>query len=91
VTAREWLSENLDEILLADGFDDALIGYAYSPGRGDVAVYDAGRCIEILIQQGMDEEEAWEFFEYNTEGAWVGKGTPVFLRRIPLEEGEDAT
>lgn len=27
----------------------------------------------------MSEEEAEEFFEFNTQGAWVGKRTPVFL------------
>jgi hypothetical protein len=84
MTAREWVDENLDsEMLMADGFDDALIGYAHSPGRGYTAVYDAERCIQILVAQGMSEDEAGEFFEFNTEGAWVGNGTPVFLRRIP--------
>ena len=86
MTAREYLDETFpdSEILLADGFDDALIGWAYSPGRGHTAVYDAERCIGILQAQGMSEDEAWEYFEFNTEGSWVGDGTPVFLRRIDV-------
>jgi hypothetical protein len=27
----------------------------------------------------MSEEEAVEYFEYNTQGAFVGEHTPVFL------------
>ena len=51
--ARAWLEENFaGEILVADGFDDALIGTAYSPGRGHVSVYQAETCIAILAAQG---------------------------------------
>ena len=67
------------DALLADGFEDALIGY----GRQfvhDVAIYDYGRCIEILIsREGMTEEDATEFFEFNVIGAWVGPNTPIFM------------
>jgi hypothetical protein len=83
MTARQWIEENLDSVLIADGFDGALLGYAYSPGRGYTAVYDREQCIRELMARGMSEEEAEEWFEYNTEGAWVGPGTPVFLWRIP--------
>jgi hypothetical protein len=85
--ARDWLDEHFKgEVLVADGFDDAIIGHAYTPGRGDYVVYDAEKCIEILMAQGMDEDTAREYFEFNTEGAWVGEGTPVFMWRIPEEE-----
>jgi hypothetical protein len=29
--------------------------------------------------EDMDEEEAEEYFQFNVEGAWVGKNTPIFL------------
>jgi hypothetical protein len=67
------------EILLADDFDDAFIGTAERFGMQAVAAYDEQKCIEILMSQGMDEEEAREYFEYNTLGAWVGEGTPIFI------------
>jgi hypothetical protein len=51
--------------------------------RGHTAVYDVQKCIANLMAKGMTEDEANEFFEFNTEGTWVGDGTPVFLRRIP--------
>ena len=27
----------------------------------------------------MSEEEAYEYFEFNQMGAWMGEGTPCFL------------
>jgi hypothetical protein len=36
----------------------------------------------FLIKEGMSEEEAEDYFQYNTEGAWVGDQTPIFLERI---------
>lgn len=68
----------LDDALFADGFDAALIGYVQR-GAATVALYDARKCIEILItEDGMTVEEAIEFFDYNVLGAWVGDGTPAF-------------
>lgn len=75
-----------DEMLLADGFDDALVGVVTRCGQPTLACYDAEKCIEVLMKRdGMTYEGAVEFFEFNTEGAWVGPHTPVFLHRI---EGE---
>jgi hypothetical protein len=76
------------EALLADGFDDALIGYAWGTPSGGcgVAVYDRDKCIAILMSRdGMTYEDAEEFFDFNVEGAYVGPMTPIFvsvLRRV---------
>lgn len=77
----EYCAENEAEILLADGFEDALIGITeYGPGREQLAVYDRDKCVEVLMtRDGMTDEEAVEFFEFNTLGAWVGEKTPLFL------------
>jgi hypothetical protein len=67
-------------ILLADGFEDALMGLCTRFGGLRVAAYDRNKCIDILIKRdGMDWEEAEEYFQFNTEGAWMGEGTPVFI------------
>jgi uncharacterized beta-barrel protein YwiB (DUF1934 family) len=42
-------------------------------------VYDRTACINILVNQGMEPEEAEEYFQFNVEGSWVGESTPVFL------------
>jgi hypothetical protein len=32
-----------------------------------------------MVRDGMDYDEAYEFFEFNTLGAYVGEQTPVFV------------
>jgi len=65
--------------LLADGFEDALIGYGTRFLYG-VAVYSRRKCLDILVERdGMDYEEAVEFFDFNVTGAYAGENTPVFL------------
>ena len=84
ITLKEKIEEILGEdenILLADGFEDAFVGIGKQFGK-PFAVYDRFECIEILIKEGMSEEEAEEYFQYNTEGAWVGDQTPIFLERL---------
>lgn len=81
---RDTLAEMDPEMLMADGFDDCIVGYCYTPGPGYRAVYDVDKMIETLIKRdGMTWEEAWEYFEYNTEGAYVGEKTPIFWRKLP--------
>lgn len=69
-----------DGALLADGFEEALIGFGFQ-FTAPVAVYDRDHCIRILMEQGggISEEDAEEYFEFNVAGAWVGPSTPVFL------------
>lgn len=59
--------------LIADGFDDAIMGVS-----GDKVVYSVSKCIEIIAED-MSEEDAWEYFEYNVRGAYVGEQTPIFV------------
>ena len=65
------------EALLADGFSEALIGMG-TRFMHDVAVYDYEKCIEIL-ERDMPHEDAVEYFEFNTRGAYVGENTPGFV------------
>ena len=70
----------MEELLLADGFDAALIGTGERCGQPIVAVYDREKCIDILMtRDGMSVDEAAEYFEYNVQGAYVGEETPVFM------------
>ena len=74
------MSNPEEQILFADGFDKALLGVGSRCGQPDIAVYDTDKCIEVLQAQGMTSEEAWEFFDFNVVGAWVGEKTPIFTR-----------
>jgi hypothetical protein len=76
----ESLRANYPELLLADGFDEAVIGLVDGACRNPVVCYDYQRCVEILMKSSsMDEEEAEEFLEFNTLGAYVGPETPLFV------------
>jgi len=78
------LVESYDsEMLTADGFDDAIIGVSERFGRSPVIAYDKDKCIQVLMDRdGMDYEDAIEFFNFNVIGAWVGDGTPEFITMI---------
>lgn len=84
---REQLAEVDENILTADGFDDALIGYtdSWGPAEGGGmsrvfrAVYSVRRCVEVLVAGGMAEDEALEYLEFNAIGAYVGPHTPVYV------------
>jgi hypothetical protein len=66
------------ELLFADGFDDAICGVDTVGVR---VCYDVDKCIKILmVNHGMDIEEAIEFFDFNVAGAYVGEQTPLYIK-----------
>ena len=84
MSLKEKLNEHIGDdysILLADGLDEAFIGIGWQFNT-PLAVYDRDKCIEILESQGMTPEEAQEYFYFNTQGAYVGEQTPIFIEKI---------
>jgi hypothetical protein len=79
-------------MLKADGFDEAFLGVASRFNMEDVFAYDMDECIAILCRRdNMSYEDAIEFFHYNVLGAWVGKKTPLFLKKYgSIKDAEDA-
>ncbi len=70
-----------EEILLADGFEEAFLGIARQFNKA-FALYDWDKCINVLMKRdGMDRDEAIEFFDFNVQGAYVGENTPAFLTK----------
>jgi hypothetical protein len=65
-------------------FDEAILGVAERFGMDPVVAYDRSRVIDIYARD-MTREEAEEFFEFNTIGAWLGDATPVFIDMRPAE------
>jgi hypothetical protein len=77
-----------------DPYDKGFVGIGFKQYKGPVAVYDRERCIDALAEdfskndsEYVDEDtdphtEAAEFFSFNTEGAWVGEGTPIIISRF---------
>jgi len=77
----------------AEGFDNCIVGLAETWDGGSRVfriVYDALQMIDVLIERdGMTHEEAVEYFEFNIDGAYVGKSTPIFMFQTDLENIEE--
>ena len=70
----EWFPD--EEILKADGFDDAIIGIDDTSMR---LIYSINKCIIILLsEEDLTEEDALEHFHYNVKGSYVGEKTPIW-------------
>jgi len=78
---EEYYPDEQNHILLADGFDEAFLGVGCSCGGKNVAIYDRAKCIRIL-ERDMSNTEAEEYFCFNTEGAYVGDYTPIFMHKV---------
>ena len=86
-TKEQIISEEYDgeELLFADGFGSAIMGVSLNGGgSGDAKViYDYDKCVSILTRRDkMAYDEAVEFLEFNTLGAYVGEHTPIFMTKI---------
>ena len=66
-------------------YDPCLVGIGYRFKDGPLAVYDIERVLTVLGQDGMTDEEAVEFYEFNVLGAWMGDGTPIFITLFQRE------
>jgi hypothetical protein len=80
--SKEWLEmwEAVDdEIIFFYGFEGAFLGFT-EVNDVYVTVYDADKCVEILMDKdGMEIEDAVEYFHYNVLGTKLGERTPLFL------------
>jgi len=79
--------EEMDvQVLLADGFEDALIGIGMQFNK-PLAIYDCEKCLDILMHRyGMSYEDAEEYLCFNVYDAYVGEQTPVFMVRLKEDD-----
>ena len=75
----DFVREMYPEVLLIDGFEECIKGIVIRFGQEPIACYDQCAVIEKLMKDGMDEEQAIEYFEFNQLGAWMGNMTPCFI------------
>ena len=66
------------DFLFADGFDDAIVGVAAGLDFPRL-VYNTEKMEKSLVEQGMTLDEAVEYLEFNTYGAYVGQDTPIYV------------
>lgn len=78
---REEISDNYPDLLVMDPdyLDAAILGVVTRIGL-EAVCYSTDKVIRLLMEHdGMTEEEAIEYMDYNMKGAWVGDHTPVFM------------
>jgi len=68
-----------EDLLKADGFDEAIIGVCEDFNAPVRLVYSVKKCIKVLMKD-MSYEEAREYFDFNVSGAYVGEKTPVWCQ-----------
>ena len=70
----------IEGLITADGYYEAFVGVADRFGKEPVAVYSYEMCIQILMRDHeMSHEEALEYFEYNTIGAFYDENQPIYI------------
>ena len=81
-----WLEEQAElheGLLRMDGYDDCIVGISERFGQESCLIYDYDKVIAKLMKDGMSQEEAVEFYEFNQLGSWMGDRTPAFVRLAP--------
>ena len=74
-----------EELIFADGFDDAIIGVATGFDSQRV-VYCYVTMIETMMKEDdISYEDALDWIEYNTLGSYIGKNTPIYVMGIDNE------
>ena len=74
------LIESYEDLTIMDGYDDCILGVAERFGQPPYIVYDYHKVIHKLMLEGMSMEEAYEWYDYNMIGAYVGESTPAFIK-----------
>ncbi|MBT7538316.1 MAG: hypothetical protein HN683_03175 [Gammaproteobacteria bacterium] len=65
--------------IVLDGLDEAVTGQTTKDGE-EVLVYSADKIIDILMKRdGMDQDEAVEFYDFNIGCLYAGPRTPVLM------------
>lgn len=69
-------------MLQIDGFEEAIIGKCECwDGNEKVErlIYSGDGMVDALMLDGMDEEEALEYIDFNIDCAYMGKETPIIM------------
>ena len=75
----QWIDETFDVVVYPSGFENCIVGIAEKYDGPPVAVLDIEKMLATLEEQGMNHDEALEYFEFNILGAYVGEATPVYM------------
>ena len=68
----------VDNLLIADGFDDCIIGVNSEYTK---VIYSYSKCVDVLMNRDeMTKEDAVEWMEFNVVSAYMGEKTPIWCK-----------
>ena len=74
------IDEYAEGAILLDGLEGAIIGIVEEFGNGKRILYSKRIILSLLqIRDGMTEQEAEEFYDFNILGLYAGEQNAVFL------------
>ena len=78
---EKWVEENQIELALLEGMDSAIVGIVDEGLENPKVVYSKRKILKALQDQGMSEEDALEWYSYNTVRAlpYMGPIAPCIL------------
>ena len=76
---KEFIDEMAEGAILLTGFDDCIVGITEEFGKENRILYSVSKIIQSLVKDGMDEEEALEYYSFNIIGGYFGEQNPIFL------------
>lgn len=65
------------------GFEKAIVGIQKNTNR---VVYSNQIIINILIEDGMNRDEAIEYLEHNVWSSWIGENNPIYMDQMNHDE-----
>tara|TARA_R110000744_G_scaffold284551_1_gene396066 strand:+ start:4031 stop:4366 length:336 start_codon:yes stop_codon:yes gene_type:complete len=85
---REVLEDLNPDAMYADGLDGAIVGLGGQHPSVPVVIYDYDKCVDIFMRDNnWPYDEAVEWMEFNVVCAYVGSGTPIFMKRKVCFDG----
>lgn len=73
---EEYLNNADPEAIVFDGLDLAIVGFDHN----GLMVYDHQKMVNIFIADGMTEDEAIEWIDYNVIGTMGGQGFTILYK-----------
>jgi hypothetical protein len=64
------------------GYDDCIVGHCIGCNQEEVLLYDKSDILKKLMSDGMSEDDAEDYFNYNVLGSSIvinGAESPLFL------------
>ena len=72
--------EELEFVLLADGFEEAFVGVTVTTPKK--VIYDYWKCLDCIIRkEGVDFDDALDFLEEFVDED-LGDNAPIYIKKI---------